>query len=122
MKLTAEARENLAAAIKDRVAEVPESIGEIAALANVDPSQASRICRGQFKTASHNVVRICSVIGVLTEGVAVPSAVPGPSRDQRRIEATVVALWDRSPDDADRLVRFLRNLQALRGPNPDVEA
>jgi hypothetical protein len=111
MKLGHEAREKLAASIAARVAERSESFAEIGSLAGVHPSQASRICRGKFRTASHNVVQICKVLGIPLEGVR-PER--GASREQRKLEAAIIAVWDRSPEDADRIVRVLKELKAFR--------
>lgn len=112
MKLTREAREKLAASIAARVADRSDSFTEIASLAGVHPSQVSRICRGHFKTASYNVVQICKVLGIPMEGL---KASVQASPQQRKLEAAVVALWDQSPEDADRLVRVLKELRAFRG-------
>lgn len=111
MKLDNEAREKLAATIKARVAERAESFVEIGLQAGVHASQVSRICRGQFRTASHNVVQICRVLAVPMEGVMPERA---SSSHQRKLEAAVVAVWDRSPEDADRIVRVLKELKAFR--------
>ena len=111
MKLGNEAREKLAATIKARVAERAESFTEIGLRAGVHASQASRICRGHFRTASHNVVQICKALGIPLEGV---NPAGEPANHQRKLEAAVVAVWDRSPEDADRIVRVLRELKAFR--------
>jgi len=34
--------------------------------------------------------------------------------DQQRLEAGVIAVWDRTPQDARRILRFLRQLGELR--------
>jgi hypothetical protein len=111
MKLGNEAREKLAATIKAHVAERAESFAEIGLRTGVHPSQVSRICRGKFKTTSDSVVQICKAIGVPLEGL---KPVPPASRHQRKLEAAVVAVWDRSPEDADRIVRVLKELKAFR--------
>lgn len=111
VKLGDDARRKLGVAIKARVAELNESYAEIAARADVHPSQVSRICRGEFRTASPNLVQICRAIGVPIQGPSQPSAT---SRQQRQLEAAVVAVWDRSSGDANRLVKLLKELQAFR--------
>ncbi len=111
MKLSREAREKLAASIATRAGERSESFSEIASLAGVHPSQVSRICRGHFKTASHNVVQICKVLGIALEGTKSQAQA---SQHQRKLEAAVLAVWDRSPEDADRIVRVLKELRAFR--------
>ena len=111
MKLCNEARERLAVTIKARVAERAESFAQIGLQAGVHASQVSRICRGKFRTASHNVVQICKVLGIPLEGLK-PNG--EAFSHQRKLEAAVVAVWDRSPEDADRIVRVLKELKAFR--------
>jgi transcriptional regulator with XRE-family HTH domain len=113
MKLGQEAREKLSRTIRDRVAQLDDSIAEISARAHVHPSQVSRICRGQFKTVSSNLMQICTALGLeLSEGeTRHPVA---ENHLQRRLEASVLELWDRSPEDAKRLIKFLEQLAELR--------
>jgi hypothetical protein len=111
MKLGNETREKLAATIKERASKRHESFAQIGLQAGVHPSQASRICRGNFRTASHNVVQICKVLGIPLEGANLDREA---SSHQRKLEAAVVAVWDRSPEDADRIVRVLKELKAFR--------
>jgi predicted XRE-type DNA-binding protein len=112
MKIATEARENLAAKLKQSVEQQSVSFAEIARSTQIHPSQVSRICRGEFKTMSWNLVQICTFLGV--EGFATSS----PKRSEparQRLERSVVALWDQTPADADRLIKLMRNLADIRG-------
>lgn len=111
MKLSRDARDKLAAIIADRVAQGNESYAEIGLRVGVHPSQVSRICRGEFKTASYNVMQICVALGVPFEGLTSEPVSP----DQRRLEVAVTAVWDKSSEDANRIVRMLRQLHDFRG-------
>lgn len=111
MKLQAEIAAKLKADIADAVRKSGLSYSDIARAATIDTSQASRICRGQFSTFSGSVLQVCKVLGVGTD-MAAGGAAPDPHRS--RIEAGVLELWDRSPEDADRIVRLLRQLTELR--------
>ena len=98
--------------IRDYHAQSGLSYSEIGRIARVDPSQVSRICRGKFKTLSHNVVQVCRVLGLDLEMVKLEAPVDDVFR--QRLKNSVLDLWDRTPEDADRLVRLLRQLSDLR--------
>lgn len=78
----------------------------------VDPSQVSRIVRGDFKTVSSNVVQICKVLGLKLETVTTPSG----NRDVAwsLLEASVRRLWDDSPQGAERIATMLDTIADLR--------
>ena len=89
------------------------SFSEIGRIADVHASQVSRICRGEFRTLSHNVVQVCMALGLKGEGLGGP-----PSADEilaGRLKAGILELWDRTPEDAERLIRLLDQLADLRG-------
>ena len=84
----------------------------LASLANVDPSQVSRICSGSFATISANVVQICKALGLQVESVHVAS---GPSEaGWAWMEASLRSLWDRTPADAERISTLLKDVARLR--------
>lgn len=56
-------------------------------------------------------MQICNVLGIALEGL---QSEPSASSHQRKLEAAVVAIWDGSPQDADRIVRVLKELRAFR--------
>jgi hypothetical protein len=112
MKLTPEARDNLAAQIALRQAELGLSFAEIARSAKVDPAQVARICQGTFKTASANLMQICLTLGV--ESQHLPIETGSTDMHRRRLEAGVIEIWDRTPQDARRILKLLRQLAELR--------
>ena len=90
------------------------SYAEIARISKVHSSQVSRICRGEFCTMSHNVVQVCTVLGVDLGSIRVESAKLDPFG--ALIADTALEVWDKTPEDAERLIRFLRDLAHLRSP------
>ncbi len=106
--------------IRDYHAQSGLSYSEIGRIARVDPSQVSRICRGEFKTLSHNVVQVCRVLRLDLEMVKLETPVDDVFR--QRLGNSVLDLWDRTPEDADRLVRLLRQLSDLRSTGRDRPA
>jgi transcriptional regulator with XRE-family HTH domain len=112
MKMPEEAREKLAAAIQKMARDRGETYSEIGRNAGVDQSQASKICRGNFKTFSDNVRKICLSLGVDPNS---PDAEdPAPDELKRRLERSAVAIWDGTREDAERLIRLLTDIAALR--------
>jgi len=83
----------------------------LAKMANVDASQVNRVCAGQFKTISANVVQICNVLGV---------RVPRLSEERRadpewtRLTASLRRVWDETPQDAVAIGRVLDAIAELR--------
>ncbi|NOT39075.1 MAG: helix-turn-helix domain-containing protein [Alphaproteobacteria bacterium] len=111
MKLQDQDRTRLKVALARRFADSGLNYSDIARISNVHASQVHRICSGRFQTLSHNVVQVCKALG-LDEPPFGKTKMTDP--DQARIESTAVALWDRSREDADRIVRLLRQLSDLR--------
>ena len=112
MKLSPEARDNLAAEIGRRFERSGLTYADIARDSAVDPAQVGRICRGEFKTASANVMQICLTLGIESRQLA-PDSSP-EDRHRRRLEAGVLEIWDRTPQDAQRILKFLKQLAELR--------
>lgn len=85
---------------------------EIGGLAKVHPSQVGRICRGEFKTVSYNVVQVCKELGLKLETVATQAG----KRDAAwaKLTVRVEQLWDKTPEDAERIARLLDTVAALR--------
>lgn len=84
-------------------------IGEIS---GVHPSQVGRICRGEFKTISHNVVQVCKALGLKMESAALREA--GDDLGWLKLESSLRNLWDETPEGADRIARVLQTIGALR--------
>ncbi len=87
------------------------SHASLAALADVDPSQISRISRGQFRRISENVMRVCKELGIEVAGGPVVQDDPLA----RYLQAEVLKVWDKTPAGAERLTRLLREISAFTG-------
>jgi transcriptional regulator with XRE-family HTH domain len=116
MKPGHEAIERLVAAMRARREGLGMPVTEVARASGVHASQVSRILLGQFSTLSHSVVRICMVLGIdpATAEEAERPAGSEPDGAARRLQQRLLAAWDRTPADADRLSRFLGQLAELR--------
>lgn len=103
--------------LKQRIAEADagnslnrSQIGEIC---NVHPSQVSRICRGDFKTISHNVVQVCTALGLEVQTVKGPATKEDASWS--KIEASARGIWDNSVEGANKIARILETIGQLKG-------
>jgi transcriptional regulator with XRE-family HTH domain len=116
MKPKPEKIERLGAAMRARRGKLGMTVVEVARSSGVHASQVSRILRGQFSTISHSVVRICTVLGIDPDTAAEAErlAASEPDRAARRLQQRLLAAWDRTPADADRLSSFLVQLAELR--------
>lgn len=103
----------MAEAIAARQRESGMSTSQIAEATAIDPGQVSRICRGQFKTASASVMQICTLLNIAGDGLV--SEQRAVEDHQRRLERGIIAIWDRTPEDAQRILRLLRRLAEFRG-------
>jgi hypothetical protein len=99
--------------LADRSSASGLSYSEIGKKAQVHASQVSRICRGEFKTLSQNVVRICSTLGLSIQGF-VDAERDDPAA--ARLISSVMAVWKGTEADADRIAAFLDRLGELREP------
>jgi transcriptional regulator with XRE-family HTH domain len=108
MKLTIDARDKLAEQIKSKKAAMSFSMAEIARATGVDPGQTSRICSGDFRTLSHNVMQICTFLGIDARPVTLADAREQPLPD--KLVGAVAALWDGSPRGAETLINLLQQL------------
>ena len=82
---------------------------EIGRLAGVHPSQVGRICRGEFRTMSHNVMEVCRVLGVDA------AAQPANESDAAwaLLERNLQKLWEESPDRARRMAKLMEAMTKL---------
>lgn len=112
MKATAQQiatlQEQIAAA-RARTALTDTGIGEIS---GVHPSQVGRIVRGEFKTISFNVVQVCKALGIALESA--PRNVSQENDAWLRLEASLRSLWDDTPEGAEKIVKVLDTIGALR--------
>ena len=116
MKLTANTRYEIAAAIKQKKESRALLVAHIARKTGIDPSQVSRICNGEFRTLSNHVVQICTYLGVDPNrplGVEVSS-----SNLAEQLKAAIIELWDGTPSGAEALLRLLNQLDALQQRKP----
>ena len=111
MKLDSVAREKLHEQLAAAQVASGLNYSEIGDLCDVHPSQVSRICRGDFKTLSHNVMQICGALGVDAPGSAQSQ---GADPTAHKLTESVFAMWDRTPADAERIVRLLDRLREFR--------
>ena len=68
-----------------------------------------KICAGDFVVLNDTVMQICMRLDVFPE--------IGPATDslyERQLASGIIAIWDRSPEDARRLIRLLDDLAELR--------
>jgi transcriptional regulator with XRE-family HTH domain len=84
---------------------------ELAEKCQLNQGQVSRICAGQFKNFSSNVMRICIMIGLEPEGYVADRPLVD---DKARISETAIQIWDGTRDDAERVIALLRDILALR--------
>lgn len=116
MKISMKATAHQLAEIKTRIAQADAqsalSRAELGRLSQVHPSQVSRICSGEFKTISHNVMQICMVLGLELE----PLTTSATKRDVSwsRLEASVRGIWDNTPEGAEKIARMLDAIGQLR--------
>jgi hypothetical protein len=85
--------------------------------AGVDPSQVSRICRGEFVTFGANVVRICMMLGVRVPGgrTRITSGRPAdPNWD--KLERSMRRAWDNTSAGADRLAKVIAAVGEITRP------
>lgn len=90
------------------------SYGALGRRAEVDPSQAFRICHGEFKALSHNVVRICNVLDVRPASEDLRSPPTKGNEVANQLLEELMANWDRTPEDARRLLDMLKALRKFR--------
>ena len=85
---------------------------QIGRMAGVHPSQVTRICRGNFKTLSHNVVQICNALNVAVSPSSLIDSSTAPEWAQAL--ASLERLWDQTPEGANRVARALEAIAELR--------
>jgi hypothetical protein len=85
---------------------------QIGALAGVHASQAGRIMRGEFRRISESVVQICKVLGLEMDAAVLE--VSAETAAWAKLQASLRGLWDKTPEGADKIVRVLDTIGALR--------
>ncbi len=104
MKPSPKERSDLVERIVKRRGETPLTDADLGRRARVHPSQVGRICRGDFKTFSSNVVQVCKALGLAIE---LPDTGTQDDDGRLALEQSVTRAWDRSIDGAKRLARVI---------------
>jgi transcriptional regulator with XRE-family HTH domain len=109
MKLNPETVERLAEALQSARQRRGLTFREIAFASGIEVSRVQKICAGDFVVLNQTVMQICINLDVF------PSI--GTATDafyERKLASGIIAIWDRSPEDARRLMRLLDDLAELR--------
>lgn len=85
---------------------------EIGRIADVHPSQVGRICSGDFKTFSHNVVQICKALGVKVPRLEPDAGEMDPAWAQA--QSSMRRVWDETPEGAQVIARMLNAVAELQ--------
>ena len=101
-----EVRRQLHSAVKNQHL----TVAEIGRVAGVHPSQVGRICRGEFRTMSHNVVQVCRALGL--DPMAARRATEMDAA-WAQLERDLTKLWEDSPDRAREMARLLDAMTRL---------
>ncbi|GHA25041.1 hypothetical protein GCM10007989_20890 [Devosia pacifica] len=84
------------------------TLPELATRTGVDYSQVFKICKGQFIVISGSVWQICNKLHISP----LPDALQ--DEDERRLTRGVLSLWNRTHEDADRIVKMLHSIRDVR--------
>jgi hypothetical protein len=87
----------------------PFRSGEISRRAGIHRVQGHRICRGQFKRISANVLKVARVLGIFDAAAGRPGRCDA---SWGRIEEKVRDIWDGTPHGAERLIAALDTVKA----------
>ena len=110
MKLSRVEIEDVRRRLRSALKKQQLTVTEIGRLAGVHPSQAGRICRGEFRTMSHNVVQVCRVLG-LDPAVAKPATESDAA--WALLEQNLRKLWEESPNRAKQMARLMETMAKL---------
>jgi hypothetical protein len=115
MKPTRKQLNALQKRISDKYAKSSLRNADIGRLANVHPSQVGRVCAGNFKTISNNVVQICKILKV-----KVPKLDEESNMDTEwaKANASLRRIWDQTPEGAATIRRMLDAVADLRASQP----
>lgn len=79
-------------------------------------SQVGRICGGQFKTFSFNVVQICKVLEVPLPRIGLSSLGEDPA--WARVQTSIRNLWDETPEGAKAIAQMIDAVAKLAVKKP----
>lgn len=111
MKPTSKQISVLQTRIAKRMANDPMSYADIARATGVDPSQVGRICKGDFKTFSDNLVQICRILKVKVPRISPKEDV---DREWSKVHASVSRICREHPDGAKLIGRVLDAIADLQ--------
>lgn len=114
MKPTSKQLSELHKRISRKFAKSELSKADLGRLANVHPSQVGRICTGDFKTISNNVVQICKILKVRVPKVAEDIEM---DTEWAKANASLRRIWDHTPEGAAIIRRVLDAIADLRVPD-----
>jgi hypothetical protein len=115
MKPTRKQLNTLQKRISDKYAKSSLSNADIGRLANVHPSQVGRVCAGNFKTISNNVVQICKILKVKEPKLDAESNM---DTEWAKANASLRRIWDQTPEGAATIRRMLDAVADLRASHP----
>lgn len=92
------------------------SNAEISRISGVHQSQVGRICNGQFKTFSFNVVQICKVLDVALPREAFPIA--AEDRSWAEVQSSMKELWDETPEGAKAIAQMIKAVAKVASKRP----
>ncbi len=110
MKATEKELQSLKGRIAKANAEKGLSRSYLGIMSGVHASQVSRICRGDFKTISYNVVQVCKALGLK---VSVIEASSPPDADWSKVQASARRLWEKLDRNADQISKLLEAIGDL---------
>lgn len=119
MKPTNKQLSELHKRISRKYAKSKLSKADLGRIANVHPSQVGRICTGNFKTISNNVVQICKVLKVEVPKVDEEIEV---DTEWAKAIASLRRIWDHTPEGAAiirRVLDAIADLRVLETAKPD---
>lgn len=87
------------------------SYADLAKMARVHASQVSRICAGEFKTFSNNVVQICRILKIRVPRLEEESEM---DTEWAKTHASLRRIWDETPEGAATIRRVLDAIADLR--------
>jgi transcriptional regulator with XRE-family HTH domain len=110
MKLSLADIEDVRRRLRSAVKKQQLTVTEIGRVAGVHPSQVGRICSGEFRTMSHNVMQVCRVLGI--EPTAQKSATAMDAA-WAQLESDLRKLWEESPDRARQMAKLMDAMAKL---------
>lgn len=109
MKLNLDQVKDLARQLEARRREEGLTHDRIAQALNLNQSQVSRACSGDFASLNETIMRICIFLGVSAPGWQFPV-----ESDEYKLTAGILGIWKRTPEDTARLLRLLRSIADIR--------